>query len=472
MNQSHTSDLLNSLKQEFPKTCFLIPKIAREDQYSLTYSPAVQARNPSLILDHLGIEQLQETMPKIGLKNLAQIKSSLRDEAGSSHPEICHRERLITRHDKGVYIGPDVLGSTTVFFRNEQEKQEAKNALANRYEFIDDFPVSVLTQTQEALTDSSNPENPSDIRLRLLEESGIPTAHRNKIKGEGVLVGVLDTGIDADHQEFCDKSICYSYIPLNPTDSSPRNVRGFDTGGHGTSICGVIAGKTLGIAPEADLYVASVIESETHTTTYLRIRKSLQWLMEHFKSDNNKNKPAVVNLSICLPSSPTPPDIPKQEILELYLKILRYDLYQMIQANVIVIAAVGNNPDNFTYPGGFQEVLAIGAVDYQHQLADCSGSGCVKDEEGQEYSKPDLMGYGVDVYSSVERDYQGQSTYKGQSGTSIASSYVAGIAALYRCQNPTLSVDAVKTQILTNVIGLPHISEAKSGKGLARFVLQ
>jgi subtilisin family serine protease len=304
--------------------------------------------------------------------------------------------------------------------------------------------------------------------------SGISQAHEMGIKGKGVLVGVLDTGVDADHQEFSSRIINYHYInPVGKSDQDDHDARGFDPDrrGHGTQVCGVIAGNSIGIAPEVDLYVASVIESETTYTTFLRVMRGLDWLLHQFQSEENKNKPAVLNMSLLLPSFSTftpSPDIPTLEALQSLIDDLQAGIVKLLQqANVLLVVSIGNSGlGKFNYPGAFQEVLGVGAVDFQGKLADFSGSG----KTSEEISKPDVVGYGVDVYTSFKRDYSGKSLYEPAGGTTISSSYVAGIAALYRCQQPTLTVDEVRTKIIENAIKLDDQPSEGVGAGLVRFV--
>ena len=77
-----------------------------------------------------------------------------------------------------------------------------------------------------------------------------------------MLIGVLDTGCDADHIQLRQKRIDFRYVPHHSESDNLREVRGFDVDGHGTHVCGIIAGRHIGVAPGADLMVVSVIESE------------------------------------------------------------------------------------------------------------------------------------------------------------------------------------------------------------------
>jgi hypothetical protein len=118
--------------------------------------------------------------------------------------------------------------------------------------------------------------------------SGIAEAHRQGIKGAGVTVCVLDTGVDADHRELRHKEIDFRYIPFDAVAGRMRDCRGFDVDGHGTHVAGVIAGQHLGIAPDVDLMVAAVLESETLKTSLERVVTALDWLLAQF---DNRGQP-------------------------------------------------------------------------------------------------------------------------------------------------------------------------------------
>ena len=113
----------------------------------------------------------------------------------------------------------------------------------------------------------------------------------------GVLVGVLDTGCDADHIQLREKQIDFRYVPHHSEFAPMRDVRGFDVDGHGTHVCGIIAGKHVGVAPEVDLLVASVLESETNRTSLSRIARGLDWMLAEISSGENFGKPAIINMS-------------------------------------------------------------------------------------------------------------------------------------------------------------------------------
>ena len=437
---------------KFAKASLLIPRLETDPEQESTFAPAVLQRTQTSRAPEYKTPSKNApfTLSKMGMTDLNKIARD--PEEGKEH---------------GGFSQLNALGMTAAFFQQEQDEARAINELADRYEFVPDFELSLPTRPSV-----QNPLATSNPPISLIEspwpaESGVALAHSLGFKGNGVLVGVLDTGIDADHQEFIDKIVTYRYVSFFP--NSPfwpsRDIRGIDTDGHGTHVSGIIAGKNIGVAPEAYLYVASVIESETTRTSLIRVTYGLDWLLRQFSRPENENRPAIVNLSLGFPESP-PAGISEGEY-RARLRAMETLIRVLIQANVLPIVAIGNSGEGqFGYPGGFRDSLAIGAVDFDKQIANFSGSGNPPNSN----AKPDLVGYGVNVYSSLERNYLGESNYQQFSGTSMASPYVAGIAALYRSQNPLLSIAEIRAKILSNALNLPALAASRVGAGLARFI--
>ncbi|MCB0187165.1 MAG: S8 family serine peptidase [Caldilineaceae bacterium] len=295
------------------------------------------------------------------------------------------------------------------------------------------------------------------------EASGVASAHERGIMGEGVLVGVLDTGCDADHSEFTDRVIDFRYVPLDPSIDIMRACRGFDVDGHGTHVCGIIGGRQVGIAPKAELMVASVIESETLRTSLERVVIALNWMMAQFQLEENLHKPTIINLSLGYRSEwigETRVEAATRGIQQILTTLVR-------DYNVLPIVAIGNDgPGRMRAPAWYPETLSVGAVDHELRIAGFSGGGrspLLTEIE------PDIVGYGIDILSSYERTIAGQSTYAVASGTSMAAHDVAGIAALTASADKTLQGEALRQQLLANALPIdaPH---DRVGAGLARFV--
>jgi subtilisin family serine protease len=295
------------------------------------------------------------------------------------------------------------------------------------------------------------------------EVSGVSLAHGESIRGQDVLVCVLDTGVDADHAELRRKVVDFRYVPLDPRNGVMRNVRGFDSDGHGTHVSGIIAGRNVGVAPDVDLMVAAVLESETLRTSLERVVVALNWVLAQFEQPANRDKPVIVNMSLgFLRTSIDRTDL--ESPVHGFQKVLSTLLDDF---HVLPICAVGNEGiDAIRAPAYFGDTLSVGAVAHDLQVARFSGGG--KSPLTGE-TEPNLVGYGVDVLSSFERTIYNRSLYRRMTGTSMAAPYVTGIAALYAAQNPELQGRDLWQHLMKNALPL-DVPRTRAGAGLARFV--
>lgn len=77
---------------------------------------------------------------------------------------------------------------------------------------------------------------------------GIRTLHAQGITGRGVGFAIIDLPLLVDHQEYADRMRLYEEINIIPQTPSEM---------HGPAVTSIAAGKTTGVAPEADLYYIS-----------------------------------------------------------------------------------------------------------------------------------------------------------------------------------------------------------------------
>ncbi|MEM0933543.1 MAG: S8 family serine peptidase [Bacteroidota bacterium] len=355
--------------------------------------------------------------------------------------------------DKPIYNRMGHIGAYILYPNKKRDLDHAIEILANDYDIIPNImaymPPTVKTEIRG---DRRNQE------ITFPKESAIELARNQGISGLGVMVGVLDTGCDADHWQFRDQHIHYRYVnPLDPRHL--RKVRGFDTDGHGTHVCGIIAGADYGVAPDVEMCVASVIESETSRTALERIVTGLDWFTKHISSQENSEKPAILNLSLGFLDfylSPSEKQLLNTVIGQL-LDTLLYDL------DVLPVVAIGNEgPGISRSPGNFPSVLSVGSVSDKLQPSSFSGGGTLNGR-----TVPDLVGFGDEIYSSLERSPQNRSIYAEKSGTSMATPYVTGIAALVAQKYGISGLD-LKNHLLRNTLNLAYPQD-RVGQGLARY---
>ncbi|MEH2243598.1 S8 family peptidase [Nostoc sp.] len=257
--------------------------------------------------------------------------------------------------------------------------------------------------------------------------------------GKGVVVAVVDTGVDYNHEDLKDN------IWTNPKEIAgngkdddgngyaddihgwnfvDNNNNVLDDNGHGTHVSGTIAGENnnygvTGIAYDAKIMPVKVLD-ESGSGSYNSISKGIRYAV-----DNGAN---VINLSLGGPSTNT---------------TLESAIDYASSKGVIVVMAAGNDGDSSPgYPAryAYKSGIAVGAVDRNNNMPDFSDRSGTK--EIAYVTAP-----GVKVYSSVPNNQ-----YATYSGTSMAAPHVAGVVALMLSANHNLT-DAQVRQIVTETAG-------------------
>lgn len=209
------------------------------------------------------------------------------------------------------------------------------------------------------------------------------------VRGEGVNVFVLDTGIDFYHSVFAhcqDRLIAKSFV----SGADPLQ----DGCGHGTWVSGKIVGSGVGLAPACNLISLRVLDdSGTGKTQFTN--NALEWILKQDRF------PHVINMSLGGAKKN-----PKQEKL----------LWQLYKMGACIVVAAGNDGDDDRfYPADYSGVLAIGAVDKNQSKADFSNFG----------AKIAVCAPGVACYSASPGN-----GFRRLQGTSMSSPTVAGLLAL------------------------------------------
>ncbi|MFE8696472.1 S8 family serine peptidase [Cytobacillus sp. FJAT-53684] len=223
-------------------------------------------------------------------------------------------------------------------------------------------------------------------------------AGKNKVK-----VGVIDTGIDANHSELKNKLIANVNI-FDPLQKGKPD-------SHGTHVSGIIAAEKgngvggYGIAPNSDIVSIDVFNQSFFVTDYMIAEGVLEAI---------KQKVKVINMSL---GSYYPSPIIKDAV------------QKAIDSGIVVVAAAGNDGANvLNYPAAFEGVISVGATDEKNQLAFFSTFG----------PSVDVVAPGQKVYAPVYDSSRG-SSFTEMSGTSMASPVVAGAVSLLLSKYPNLS---------------------------------
>lgn len=210
-------------------------------------------------------------------------------------------------------------------------------------------------------------------------------------KGKGAKVAVLDTGYDGGHRDL---------KRVTGKDFTGSRSGAADVNGHGTHCLGVVGAAengegVVGVAPEADMISGKVL-GDNGSGLSSWIANGIDWAIEQ-KAD-------VISMSLGS-------DAPDQRI--------GAAVERARQAGIIVVAAAGNSgPRENTagWPGRFPGVVCVAAVDSDTKTAQFSSRGAAVV----------VAAPGVNVRSCYPGD-----RFATMSGTSMATPYVAGCAALY-----------------------------------------
>ncbi|MGI5912324.1 MAG: S8 family peptidase [Syntrophomonadaceae bacterium] len=247
---------------------------------------------------------------------------------------------------------------------------------------------------QEVYTQSLSPEPWSPPGVSLL------AARRmwSTAKGEGVVVAVIDTGVDYQHNDLASNIVGGKSFVSSEKDYMDNN-------GHGTHVAGTIAanGKILGVAPNAKILAVKVLNKDG-MGSYSDIIQGISWARQ-WQGDKGE-RVNIINMSLGGP-------LPNQS--------LHRELAKVAADGIMVVCAAGNSGDGkdntreISYPAYYSECLAVGAVDLDTRAANFSNSN----------DKIDVVAPGVDTYSTYPKN-----RYVKLSGTSMAAPHVSGALAL------------------------------------------
>ena len=275
--------------------------------------------------------------------------------------------------------------------------------------------------------------------------------------GEGVIVAVIDTGVNYNHLDVADHlwdggiEFPHHGYDVKNGDNDPMDDHGHGSHCSGTVLGDGTAGSQTGMAPDATLMCVKCLDSSGNGGAQ-SISEGIQWAVEH-GCDMFSMSLGIANSSIADRT------------------LLRHTCEAALDAGVVAAIAAGNEgnsqymypiPNNVRVPGScpppyMDEVqgenpgdltcsVCVGAVDYNDAAAYFTSRGPVtwQNTEFGDYPyepgigliRPDVCAPGVDIKSL---NYQSNTGYTTMSGTSMATPCVAGCMALMLSKDINLS---------------------------------
>ncbi len=272
-----------------------------------------------------------------------------------------------------------------------------------------------------------------------------PEAWKLEEGNRTVVVAVIDTGIDAGHPDL--KENLWS-------DPKEKSVYGWnfitnsanpgDEHGHGTHVAGIIGAVTnpiagiSGVAKHVSIMPVKYYSDAAPPS--LNVKNSalaIEWAVNHGAQ--------IINYS------GGGPEFSEEE----YLAIKKAEA-----AGVLIVAAAGNERQdidmvsNYYYPAsyGLSNIISVAGIDIDNNLFKSSNWG---------KRKVDVAAPGEKIYSTFPIN---KGKYGYMTGTSQATPFVAGLAALLLSKNPKLTPAQIKTIIRSTVDQIPNLN-SKIGSG-------
>lgn len=239
------------------------------------------------------------------------------------------------------------------------------------------------------------------------------------LSGAGIRVGVIDSGVDADHPALAGKVVAFRDFLKGRTEA-------YDDLGHGTHCAATIAGPPgIGVAPGARLVVAKALNHQGNGSIS-GFLEAMQWMLDPDGDPLTDDEPRIVSNSWGAPAAAL------GETRDLFREMVR----AWRQAGIVPLFAVGNfGPDVETVPAGYPEAFAVGATDQDDVVWEDS-AGSIHEYDGEQVVKPDLTAPGVAVLSAYP-----DGGYAHMNGSSMACPHVAGAMALALEADPDAEVD-------------------------------
>ena len=249
--------------------------------------------------------------------------------------------------------------------------------------------------------------------------------------GTNAKVYLLDTGVNATHNEFGSSTITNLYNTSIATGFA-------DSNGHGTAMASLIVGDNLGSSPDATLFNVKMFNEGAGNISIGEVIGALNQVSTHH-SANDAADPKVV----CMPFTMT-----KSQLID-------DTLNDMLDDGLLIIAAAGNEGgevDAYS-PGGLDTVITVGAVDNDFRVMDITNRPIVNTSANVDLersvnnnAKLDIFAIGKDVMIA---DSGNASNYVWQNGTSVSTAITSGICAQYIDIYGSHTANQIKSTLVT-----------------------
>lgn len=249
--------------------------------------------------------------------------------------------------------------------------------------------------------------------------------------GQGVVVGIMDTGVDVLHPDLGTRWRGGTHGWFDPygedTDENPgTQTTPHDPHGHGTQVAGIIlggdaGGSAIGVAPGAQ-WIAARIYDDSGQGNLSAVHAAFQWMLDPDGDPATDDAVDIVTNAWNLQGTTNICNLEFQDDID----VLR-------AAAIAVVFSAGNGgpaPATSLSPANNAGTFEVGAVDDARNMAGFSARGPSACDAGL---YPQVSAPGVNI-RTADLTFNGviEQAYATVSGTSYAASHVAGVMALLK----------------------------------------
>jgi serine protease AprX len=277
--------------------------------------------------------------------------------------------------------------------------------------------------------------------------TGVNNQSLSGLNGDGVVLCIVDSGIDLSHPDLGDLVLKGWLDSVNGIDEP------YDDEGHGTAMSGIIVaeGGLKGISRGVDLLVAKAIDNEGQGDAS-SVANSVDWCVQQGAD--------IISLSLGGGQSFGSGFFTTDE--------LEQAVDEALDSGVFVIASAGNDGEDddgdVGSPGSIEDVICVGGISRTGGIWSGSSEG---DNDGRLWpnpilprnnpdKKPEIVAPGHEVPVLMASGVGNSGWWGWSSGTSAATAWVSGSLALLLQEDPNLqrenssgreSVEEVKVAI-------------------------
>lgn len=398
------------------------------------------ASDSEQLLSQLTLDSGREILVQIPSDRLAPLQQLIPDMQVKSLASSAHLYQL------RLPAGRSLLNTLTLL----NQTPGVSFAESNPSFKIPDFKVQAV--------DTFRPRDPRYGMQWNMRSAKIDQAWTLVKSNPSILVAVIDSGVDPNHEDLVDhleplediyNELKGSDIYRNPFTSEVLNYGGRDGNGHGTHIAGIIAASM-----DNNLGVAGVVGGGVRilpikATDYAGSTDAATLTAAFQRAIDRGAK--VINISIGGPVSKS------TRALESVIQVA-------LQRNITIVSATGNESARdrglispITVPAAYNGVIAVGAHTEKDSVASYSNGGSQVDLVAPGGAgRSNVLQEGQQVWSTwpsynTFEFFQKRVTstlYAATSGTSMACPHVSGVVALMLAREPNLTPAQIRARLI------------------------